>query len=144
MATQPPAMEAWFQQLNEHKSALEELRQPPAPPPPPPLAPDGDGGSSIPPMEARLRAVENAVTTMGDRLVHIDREVSQTKWWLAGSTIAIILAMVAAVLGTGVAIQQMTVATFQAAAQQQAPAPSPVTIQIPGLAVPLPAASAPR
>lgn len=63
---------------------------------------------------------------------HIDREVSNTKWWIAGSTLTIILAVIATVVATGIGIQQMTVTTFQAAGQQaQPPAPPPIIINVP-------------
>lgn len=108
---------------------------------PPPPAPPIGGEPSQPhndPMEARVAVLEN-------RLDHIDREVSQVKWWVAGSTLTIILTMVATVVGTGVAIQQMTVATFQGAAQvakDSAPAPQPPAAPAPIIInVPAPAAA---
>ncbi|MDD0837880.1 hypothetical protein PSQ40_04780 [Curvibacter sp. HBC61] len=69
--------------------------------------------------------MESRVSALEAKLDHIEKEVSATKWWLAGSTVTIVLTMIAAVLGTGVAIQQMTVATFQAAGAQAAPAQPP-------------------
>lgn len=90
----------------------------------------------------RLDRLETFADTAKDRLArmetkldHIDREVSTVKWWI----IAQIAAGVFTVLGTGVAIQQMTVATFQGAAQvakdsaSAAPVPSqqPIIINVP-------------
>ncbi len=109
-----------------------------------------DGGSTPPhneDMEKRLSQLEAFADDARQRLVrvetkldHIDREVSQVKWWI----VAQILAGLLAVLGTGVAIQQMTVSTFQAAgaqAPQAAPtqAQQPIIINVP-TASPLPAA----
>lgn len=101
---------------------------------------DGGGG---PPhndnMEQRLSQLEAFADDAKQRLVrvetkldHIDREVSQVKWWI----VAQILAGLLAVLGTGIAIQQMTVSTFQAAGAQAAqPAPlqaqQPIIITLP-------------
>lgn len=114
----------------------------------------GTGNSGDPPhnedVEHRVGKLEEFAQEARERLVrvetkldHIDKEVSQFKWWVAGSAIAIVLAMIAAVLGTGVAIQQMTVASFQGAAQvakDAAPAapqqPAPIIIQVPAPATP--------
>lgn len=107
--------------------------------------PPYDGG-----MEHRVGKLEEFAQEARERLVrvetkldHIDKEVSQFKWWVAGSAIAIVLAMIAAVLGTGVAIQQMTVASFQGAAQvakDAVPAApqqqTPIIIQVPAPATP--------
>lgn len=148
---------------------FKKFNPPPLPPAGEPPSGEGDvvtgmsrGGSSLPPpprgrsfgnggdngdMEQRLAAVEEAVARMDGQLTHIDREVSQTKWWVAGSALTIILAMVATVLGTGIAIQQMTVATFQGAAQQQKDAqpqplqPPPIIINVPNAPQPAPPAS---
>lgn len=102
-----------------------------------------DGGGEPPyhdDMETRISSIEAKISEMDNRsirvettLSHLDREVTQFKWWLAASAVAIILAVVASVLGTGIAIQQMTVSTFQAAAPQaaQQTAPPPVIINIP-------------
>lgn len=71
-------------------------------------------------MEARISALETFAQDAKDRMTrveikldHIEKEVVQFKWWI----IAQIVAGMLAVLGTGIAIQQMTVATFQGAAQ---------------------------
>ena len=90
-------------------------------------------------METRLIRVEQ-------KLEHIEKEVSSTKWWVAGSTLTIVLAMIATVLGTGVAIQQMTVTTFQAAAAQASPAQplqTPIIINVPAQAQQPPPAAPP-
>lgn len=116
-------------------------------PPAPPEPPD---------MEARLSTVEQAVVRIDGRLdtmdgrlsrvevklEHIDGEVSNLKWWLAGATLTIVLSTVATVVGTGIGIQQMTVATFQAAGAQNQPAqpPAPIIINVPAA----PPATAPR
>jgi hypothetical protein len=112
----------------------------------------GGGGSGPPPhngaMEARVIKLEEFAKEAGERLArvetrleHIDKEVSNTKWWVAGSTVTIILAMVGTVLGTGVAIQQMTASTFQAAGQQAAPAAQPpIIINVPAAPLVPPAA----
>ena len=102
---------------------------------------DGGGG---PPhngdMEARFANIEGRLDQMDARLIrvevkldHIDKEVSNFKWWV----IAQIVAGLLAVLGTGIAIQQMTVASFQGAAQvakdaaPPAPAQPPIIINVP-------------
>lgn len=102
-----------------------------------------DGGGEPPyhdDMETRISSIETKISDMDSRFIrvettmsHVDREVSQFKWWLAGSAVAIILAVVGSVLGTGIAIQQMTVSTFQAATPQtiQQATPPPVIINIP-------------
>lgn len=96
-------------------------------------------------MEARVTAIENHLDRMDERLTrvvvkidHIEKEVGQTKWWILGQIVAGLLA----VLGTSIAIQQMTVTTFQAASEERAaqkppaaPTPSqtvqPIVIQLP-------------
>lgn len=111
--------------------------------PPKPPQPQGFSGGDKPQdneaMKARVEKLENFAKEAGERLArvetrleHIDKEVGNTKWWVAGSTVTIILAMVGTVLGTGVAIQQMTVSTFQAAGQQSAPPQQPpIIINVP-------------
>lgn len=96
------------------------------------------------PMEARVTAIENRLDRMDERLTrvevkidHIEKEVGQTKWWILGQIVAGLLA----VLGTGIAIQQMTVTTFQAAgqdraAQTPAQAVQPIIIQLPAQQAP--------
>lgn len=82
-------------------------------------------------VEHRLDGVEQRLDRVEVKLEHIDREVSNFKWWVLAQIITALLT----VIGTGVAIQQMTVATFQAAAQQPAPptpaAQPPIIINVP-------------
>ena len=95
----------------------------------------------------RLGRVEDRLTRVEVKLDHIDKEVSNFKWWLLGA----ILTIIVTVLGTSIGIQQMTVATFQGAAQvakdsapaaQSAPPPTIIINNIPpAVAAP---ASAPR
>lgn len=81
----------------------------------------GDGGDHGGMDDARLVKIET-------KLDHIEKEVGQVKWWI----VAQIAAGFITVVGTGIAIQQMTVATFQAAAGQPAPAATPpVIINVP-------------
>lgn len=121
-------------------------------PPPPPSNPSGDGDGHGPydgGMEQRVAALEGFASDAKDKLTrietkleHLEKEVSTTKWWVAGSTVTIVLTMIAAVLGTGVAIQQMTVATFQAAGAQAnptQPAQPPIIINVPGAPAAAPA-----
>lgn len=88
-------------------------------------------------VEQRLDGVERRLDRVEVKLEHIDREVSSFKWWVLAQIITALLT----VIGTGIAIQQMTVATFQAAAQQPAPA-APVTQQPPIIINVPPAATA--
>lgn len=106
-------------------------------------------------MEARIAKLEDFAMDTRERLARVEtkidtvaHDVGQFKWWIAGSAVAIILSMIAAVIGTGIGIQQMTVATFQGAAQvakdaapAAQPAPQPIIINIPP-AVASPAAPA--
>jgi hypothetical protein len=90
-------------------------------------------------MEHRLAQLEAFADDAKQRLVrvetkldHIDKEVGQVKWWIVAQMVAGMLAVV----GTGIAIQQMTVSTFQAAGAQAAqPAPpqmqQPIIINVP-------------
>jgi tetrahydromethanopterin S-methyltransferase subunit G len=112
-----------------------------SPPPPDPPGIAGFGGSDHNGgMEARIGKLEDFAHEARERLArvetkidHIDREVSQVKWWI----VAQIAALFVAVIGTGIAIQQMTVATFQGAAQvakestPQAATPPPIIINVP-------------
>lgn len=95
-------------------------------------------------MDARLDKLETFADAAKDRLArietkldHIDREVSNTKWWI----VAQIVAGLVTVIGTSVAIQQMTVATFQAAGAQASPQPQaqqqPIIINVPQPVVPV-------
>lgn len=85
-------------------------------------------------VDRRLDGVEQRLDRVEVKLEHIDREVSNFKWWVLAQIITALLT----VIGTGIAIQQMTVATFQAAAQQSAlPAPAaqpPIIIHVPAVA----------
>lgn len=95
-------------------------------------------------MEHRLAQLEAFADDAKQRLVrvetkldHIDKEVGQVKWWIVAQMVAGMLAVV----GTGIAIQQMTVSTFQAAGAQAAqPAPpqtqQPITINVPAASAP--------
>ncbi len=110
---------------------------------------DGDGGDNggmelnqrvanletgMTEVKTRLDGVEQRLDRVKVKLEHIDREVSNFKWWVLAQIITALLT----VIGTGVAIQQMTVATFQAAAQQPAPptpaAQPPIIINVPAAA----------
>lgn len=71
-------------------------------------------------MEARVTKVEQFAAATSDRLARMEtkldrvvHDVGQWKWFALGAVLTIVLA----VLGTGIAIQQMTVTTFQAAAE---------------------------
>lgn len=106
---------------------------------------DQNVGGTEPPdnddMEPRVAKLEELAQDARERLTrieatidHVKHETSQLKWWMAGSAVAIIVTVIAAVLGTGVAIQQMTVSTFQAAAQQAttpAAQPAPIIFNFP-------------
>ena len=101
----------------------------------------GSGGSgNNGGMESRVAKLEDFAIETRERLArvetkldHINTEVSNFKWWV----IAQIVAGLLAVLGTGIAIQQMTVASFQGAAQvakdaaPAAPAQQPIIINVP-------------
>lgn len=83
-------------------------------------------------------SVDQRLTQVEIKLEHIAHDVGQFKWFLLGAALTMILA----VIGTGIAIQQMTVATFQAAgAQANPPQPQvpPIIINVPSQ----PAAQAP-
>ncbi|WP_227469581.1 MULTISPECIES: hypothetical protein [Delftia] len=95
-------------------------------------------------MEHRLAQLEAFADDAKQRLVrvetkldHIDKEVGQVKWWIVAQMVAGMLAVV----GTGIAIQQMTVSTFQAAGAQAAQ-PAPPQMQQP-IIINVPPASAP-
>lgn len=95
-------------------------------------------------MEQRLKDLETFAFDANGRLArietkldHVDKEVSQIKWWIVAQIAALFLAVV----GTGIAVQQMTVATFQGAAQvskDSAPAApaqqQPIIINVPAAA----------
>lgn len=99
---------------------------------------DGDMDTArIDKLESFAERTGERLTRVEEKLDHVLKEVGQFKWWLVGAILTIILT----VFGTGVAIQQMTVATFQAAGAQAnppAPAAPPIIINVPG-AAPAPA-----
>lgn len=106
---------------------------------------EGTSNSGGPPhngeMDSRVTKLEDFAKSTGERMArvetkldHIDKEVGQFKWWVLAQIVASLLA----VMGTGIAIQQMTVATFQGAAQvakdaapAAATAPQPIIINAP-------------
>lgn len=106
------------------RKELDEIRHLPPPPDPP----DNDG------MEARVTKLETKLDHMVNQLDKIAEQVGQAKWWLIGAVLTIMVT----VYGTGVTIQQMTVATFQAAAQAAPQTPvqpaalPPIIINVPG------------
>lgn len=83
-------------------------------------------------LEEFAEDAKQRLTRVETRLEHIDREVSNVKWWIIGAVLTIVLTTVATVIGTGVGIQQMTVSTFQAAGAQSQPAQQPpIIINVP-------------
>lgn len=91
-------------------------------------------------LEEFAEDAKQRLTRVETKLDHIEKEVSNFKWWLLGAIITILLT----VLGTGIGIQQMTVSTFQAAGAQSQSAPAqqpPIIINVP--AAPAPAPSQP-
>lgn len=87
-------------------------------------APPVDAGGGEPPyddvMDARVTKLEGFAAATSERLARMEtkldrvvHDVGQWKWFALGAVLTIVLA----VLGTGIAIQQMTVTTFQAAAE---------------------------
>lgn len=99
----------------------------------PPSPPSNSGGGAYDgEMEARMTKVEIKLDLLTDT-------VRQGIWVTVGSAVTILLAVVTTVIATGVGIQQMTVATFQGAAQvakdsapAAAPAPPPnIIINVP-------------
>lgn len=104
-------------------------------------SPADDGG-----MEARIDLLEERLTRVEVKLDHVAHDVGQFKWFLLGG----VLTMIVTVIGTSIGIQQMTVSTFQAAAEATAKATAdlsvrpqqPTIIVVPGaVAPPSPAAS---
>lgn len=118
-----------------------------------PAVDSGGGGGHDDFMEARLSEVEKAIVRIDGKLDRIDDRFDQIidslknlKWQLLASVVAVWLG----VWGSSIAIQQMTVASFQAAGERAkaqapaaAPAPQPIVIQLPpqAAASPTPAAS---
>lgn len=88
-------------------------------------------------LEEFAEDAKQRLTRVETRLEHIDREVSNVKWWIIGAVLTIVLTTVATVIGTGVGIQQMTVSTFQAAGAQSQPAQQPpIIINVPAAPAP--------
>lgn len=108
---------------------------------PPTTSGGGDGyngdmnAARIIKLEEFAEDAKQRLTRVETKLDHIEKEVSNFKWWLLGAIITILLT----VLGTGIGIQQMTVSTFQAAGTQNQPAPAqqqPIIINVPAAAAP--------
>lgn len=107
----------------------------------------GGGGGHNDGMEARITKLEDFAQETRERLSRIEttlgnveKEVSGFKWWVVAQIVAALLT----VIGTGIAIQQMTVSTFQAAGQAH-PAPAqqpPIIINVPSAAPAAPQAPA--
>ncbi len=99
--------------------------------------PEGGGGGTgdnggveqrVANLETFAADAKERLTRVETKLDHIEREVGQVKWWI----VAQIIAGVLAVLGTGVAIQQMTVATFEAAGKANVSSTvPPIIINVP-------------
>ena len=111
---------------------------------------DGDMNARIEKLEVFADETRERLARVEVKLDHIEKEVGQVKWWI----VAQIVAGMVTVVGTGIAVQQMTVSTFSAAgahakevagAQSASPAPSPPSIIINNIP-PAPAAqqSAPK
>lgn len=99
-------------------------------------------------LEEFAEDAKQRLTRVETKLDHIEKEVSNFKWWLIGAVLTIVLTTVATVIGTGIGIQQMTVSTFQAAgAQATQPAvpaaPQPIIINVPAAPVAAPAPTQP-
>lgn len=93
-------------------------------------------------LEEFAEDAKQRLTRVETKLDHIEKEVSNFKWWLLGAIITILLT----VLGTGIGIQQMTVSTFQAAGAQNQHAPvqqPPIIINVPAAQL-TPATSPPQ
>lgn len=115
----------------------------------PPASPPPDNG----PMESRVAKLEEFAGDCRERLARIETKLDQVshdtgqfKWFMLGAVLTILLTVVA----TSIAIQQMTVSTFQAAgdhaektsaAVAQPAALPPIIINVPAAA---PAAAASR
>lgn len=97
---------------------------------------NGEMETRVAKIEDHLNQLDGRLTRVEVKIDHIDKEVSNFKWWLIGAIVTVMLT----VLGTSIGIQQMTVATFQGAAQVAKdaapapvvqPAPQPIIITIP-------------
>jgi hypothetical protein len=111
----------------------------------PPVDPFGGGGDDGG-VEDRLRHVERKVDQievtlqhMNEKLDRIGASVSTWKWQFLVASIAVVLSIIA----FGVTIQQMTVTTFQAAAQAEGKTPAVAPAQIPPIIINVPPAAAP-
>lgn len=89
--------------------------------------PAGGSGGSMDGVEARIVNLENFAVETKERLTrvetkldHIEKEISNAKWFVLGGVLTIVVTVIATVIGTGVGIQQMTVTTFEAAARANA------------------------
>ncbi|WP_198157105.1 hypothetical protein [Aquincola tertiaricarbonis] len=136
-------MDAFFRQLEEQKRQLEDLAQPPAPPAPPVAPPDGGGGSSIPPMEARLSEVEKAIVridaSLGGLATKADvMEASQgTQRWMIATVVGMMIGFGGLFLAMSNALKQVAPAV-----SPQPPTAPPIIINVPSAATP-PVAPAP-
>lgn len=101
--------------------------------------PPYDGGmdtARLDKLESFAEATKEKLARIESKLEHIGHDVGQFKWFLLGAA----LTMVVAVIGTGIGIQQMTVATFQAAGQQSSQSAQPQQ-QMPPIIINVPGAS---
>ena len=92
--------------------------------------PDNDGMNTarILKLEEFADSAKQQLARFETKIDHIEKEVSQVKWLI----VVQILAGIATVAGTGIAIQQMTVSTFQAAGAQAQPVQQqPIIINVP-------------
>ena len=108
---------------------------------------DGNMNARIEKLEAFASETRDKLAGVVFKLDHIEKEVGQFKWWI----VAQIVAGVVTVIGTGIAVQQMTVSTFVAAGahakeaaggQASQPTPAPPSIIINNIP-PAPAAQQP-
>lgn len=74
---------------------------------------DGDMDARVTKLEGFAAATSERLARMESKLDRVVHDVGQWKWFALGAVLTIVMA----VLGTGIAIQQMTVTTFQAAAE---------------------------
>jgi F0F1-type ATP synthase membrane subunit c/vacuolar-type H+-ATPase subunit K len=75
---------------------------------------------------ATMQRISQTMESMQGDLRQTNEKVSALKWWILGAVLTVVLG----VYGTSIAIQQMTVSTFQAGAQaakDSAPAAKPAT-----------------
>lgn len=101
-------------------------------------------------MDARVANLElfaadakERLTRVETKLDHIDKEISNAKWFVLGGVLTIIVTVITTVIATGIGIQQMTVTTFEAAGKATATGTAnPIIINVPP-AAPAPAAAPP-